>query len=79
TATVYVLVRGTNDAPVVVDDVAQTAIPSTEDAIALIDAAMLLANDSDVEGDALMMTSVSDMSAHGATLTLNANGTISYD
>ncbi|WP_298938631.1 Ig-like domain-containing protein, partial [uncultured Ruegeria sp.] len=58
TATVYVLVRGTNDAPVVVDDVAQTAIPSTEDAIALIDAAMLLANDSDVEGDALMMTSV---------------------
>ncbi|WP_299085449.1 tandem-95 repeat protein [uncultured Ruegeria sp.] len=79
TATVYVLVRGTNDAPVVVDDVAQTATPVTEDAIALIDAAMLLANDSDVEGDALVMTSVSDMSAHGATLTLNANGTISYD
>ncbi|WP_299776046.1 tandem-95 repeat protein, partial [uncultured Tateyamaria sp.] len=79
TAIVYVLVHGTNDAPAVVDDTAQTAIPSTEDAVALIDAAMLLANDSDVEGDALVMTAVSDMSTHGATLTLNANGTISYD
>ncbi|MDX8355765.1 tandem-95 repeat protein [Cognatiyoonia sp. IB215182] len=79
TATVYVVVRGTNDAPIVVNDTAQTATPVIEDAVALIDAAMLLANDSDVEGDALTMIAVSDMSTHGATLKLNANGTISYD
>uniref|UniRef100_UPI003727AC40 tandem-95 repeat protein n=1 Tax=Yoonia sp. R2-816 TaxID=3342638 RepID=UPI003727AC40 len=79
TATVFVVVRGTNDAPAAADDVAQTATPVTEDAVALIDAAMLLANDSDAEGDALVMTAVSATSAHGAALTLNANGTISYD
>ncbi|WP_299776062.1 tandem-95 repeat protein, partial [uncultured Tateyamaria sp.] len=50
-----------------------------EDVATLIDTATLLANDSDVDGDALTITAVDATSAHGATLTLNADGTISYD
>ena len=68
-----------NDAPVAVDDVAQSSTPVTEDAVTLIDTATLLANDSDVDGDALTVSEVSATSAQGATLTLNANETISYD
>ncbi|EEE35165.1 vcbs repeat domain protein [Rhodobacteraceae bacterium KLH11] len=45
----------------------------------MIDTATLLANDSDVDGDALTVTDVSATSTHGATLTLNSDGTISYD
>ncbi|WP_299085827.1 tandem-95 repeat protein [uncultured Ruegeria sp.] len=79
TATVSIVVFGTNDAPVAADDVAQSSTPITEDGATLIDTATLLANDSDVEGDALTVTAVSTASAHGAVLLLNANGTISYD
>uniref|UniRef100_UPI00261339C0 tandem-95 repeat protein n=1 Tax=uncultured Tateyamaria sp. TaxID=455651 RepID=UPI00261339C0 len=79
TATVYVLVHGTNDAPVVVDDVAQSSTPITDDAVTFIETATLLANDSDVDGDALTVTAVEATSAQGATLTLNTDGTISYD
>ncbi|WP_299752062.1 cadherin-like domain-containing protein [uncultured Tateyamaria sp.] len=59
--------------------VAKSPSPITEDVVTLIDTATLLANDNDVDGDALTVTSVSTMSAHEATLTLNSNGTISYD
>ncbi|MFG5379850.1 Ig-like domain-containing protein, partial [Yoonia sp. R2-816] len=45
----------------------------------MIDTATLLANDSDIDGDALTVTAVSATSEHGATLTLNTGGTISYD
>ncbi|WP_298938578.1 tandem-95 repeat protein, partial [uncultured Ruegeria sp.] len=79
TATVSVVVHGANDAPVAADDVAQSPTPVTEDVVTSIDTATLLANDSDVDGDALTVTSVSALSAHGATLTLNSNGTIGYD
>uniref|UniRef100_UPI00261BAD14 tandem-95 repeat protein n=1 Tax=uncultured Ruegeria sp. TaxID=259304 RepID=UPI00261BAD14 len=79
TATVSIVVFGTNDAPVAADDVAQSSTPITEDGATLIDTATLLANDSDVEGDALTVTAVSTASAHGAVLTLNTDGTISYD
>ena len=68
-----------NDAPVAADDVAQSSTPITEDVVTLIDTATLLANDSDVDGDALTMISVSPISAHGAALSLSAHGTISYD
>ncbi|WP_299775948.1 tandem-95 repeat protein [uncultured Tateyamaria sp.] len=77
--TTQVTIIPINDAPVAADDVAQSPTPVTEDAVTLIDAATLLVNDSDVEGDALTVTSVSALSAHGATLTLNTDGTISYD
>ncbi|WP_299752671.1 Ig-like domain-containing protein [uncultured Tateyamaria sp.] len=41
--------------------------------------ATLLANDTDIDGDALTVKSVSATSANGAALTLNIDGTISYD
>ena len=50
-----------------------------EDTAATIDGADLLANESDAEGDTLIITQVSALSASGATLTLNPDGTISYD
>ncbi|WP_299084328.1 cadherin-like domain-containing protein, partial [uncultured Ruegeria sp.] len=59
--------------------VAKSPNPVTEDVVTLIDTATLLANDSDVDGDALTVIEVSALSAHGATLTLNTDGTISYD
>ncbi|WP_298938623.1 tandem-95 repeat protein, partial [uncultured Ruegeria sp.] len=68
-----------NDAPVAADDVAQSSTPITEDVVTQFATATLLANDSDIDGDALTVTSVSALSAHGATLTLNTDGTISYD
>ncbi len=80
TATVSVVVHGANDAPAVADDfVTQSPNIIKEDAVTLIDTATLLANDSDVDGDALTMTAVSATSTHGAALTLNTDGTISYD
>ena len=79
TATVSVVVHGTNDAPVAVDDVAQSPTPVRENVVTSIDTATLLANDSDVDGDALMVSEVSTMSTQGAILTLNTDGTISYD
>ncbi|WP_298938447.1 tandem-95 repeat protein [uncultured Ruegeria sp.] len=68
-----------NDAPVAADDVAQSSTPITKDVVTSIETASLLANDSDVDGDALTIEAVSTTSAHGATLTLNTDGTISYD
>ncbi|WP_299775169.1 tandem-95 repeat protein [uncultured Tateyamaria sp.] len=68
-----------NDAPVAADDVAQSLAPITEDVVILVSTAALLGNDSDVDGDTLTMTAVSATSAHGAALSLNADGTISYD
>ncbi|MFG5383632.1 Ig-like domain-containing protein, partial [Yoonia sp. R2-816] len=59
--------------------IAQNPNLVTEDAVTLIDTATLLANDSDIDGDALTVTDVSATSTHGATLTLNTGGTISYD
>ncbi|WP_298938577.1 tandem-95 repeat protein, partial [uncultured Ruegeria sp.] len=68
-----------NDAPVAVDDVAQSSTPVTEDVVTSIDIATLLANDSDIDGDVLTVTAVSAKSAHDAALTLNTDGTISYN
>ncbi len=69
TATVYVCVKPVNDAPVAVDDSAKT----DEDTSITID---VLANDSDVDGDALTIES-HDQPANG-TVTLNDDGTFSY-
>ncbi|MHC9235988.1 DVUA0089 family protein [Pseudooceanicola sp. 502str34] len=47
--------------------------------VASIEAATLLENDSDPEGGALSISEVSATSSLGATLTLNPDGSISYD
>ncbi|MCO6187036.1 tandem-95 repeat protein, partial [Rhizobium sp. L1K21] len=50
-----------------------------EDSIHTIDTALLLSNDTDGDSDVLTVTAVSATSEHGATVTLNSDGTISYD
>ena len=63
-----------NAAPVAGDD----AFTLAEDAGATDVTALLLGNDSDLDGDALTITGVGT-SASGATVTLHADGTVSYD
>ena len=54
--------------------------PATdEDAALTIDDATLLANDTDADGDTLTISAVDATSANGASITLNNDGTISYD
>ena len=69
TATVSVTVTPTNDGPVAVDDAATTA----EDTAVTV---AVLPNDTDLDGDAVTVTSLGT-AAHGAAL-VNANGTITY-
>ncbi|SEI16964.1 T1SS-143 domain-containing protein/type I secretion C-terminal target domain (VC_A0849 subclass) [Rhizobium tibeticum] len=54
-------------------------IATNEDTALTISTANLLANDSDVDGDTLSIVGVSAASAHGGTVTLNNNGTITYN
>jgi Ca2+-binding RTX toxin-like protein len=68
TATVAVTVNPVNDAPVAVNDAATL----DEDTEITID---VLANDSDVDGDAL---TVSAASASQGTVTINGDGTLTY-
>lgn len=68
-AIVHVTVEGANDAPTAGDD---SAFVYAGSSIAL----NVLANDTDPEGDALALSTVS-APAHGSA-TLNANGTITY-
>ena len=69
TATVLVNVTPVNDDPVATDD----AVSTDEDTAVLLD---VLANDSDVDSNALQVTG-SSSPAHG-TLTINPDGTIRY-
>src|SRR5439155_240195 len=71
-ATVSITITSVNDAPVVVNDSYTTA----EDTTLNIAAPGVLANDSDVDGDALSAVLVSGPT-HGS-LTLNSNGSFSY-
>ncbi|NMC52980.1 MAG: tandem-95 repeat protein [Chloroflexi bacterium] len=74
TATVTITVTAANDAPVAVDDAHST----TEDTLlTVLVANSILNNDTDVDGDSLTAILV-DNAAHG-TLTLNANGSFTYD
>ncbi|MCK0129260.1 Ig-like domain-containing protein [Erythrobacter sp. F6033] len=68
TATVTVTVDPANDPPVAVDDSATT----DEDAPVTIP---LLGNDSDVDGDTLTVT---DATAPNGSVTINADGTVTY-
>jgi len=72
TATVAVNVTSVNDAPVAVNDNVTTA----ENTAVTLTSAQLLANDSDIDGDAITITSVQN-AAHG-TVTLNANGDVVF-
>ena len=69
TATVNIFVNSVNDVPVATDDSATTK----EDTPINID---VIANDSDVDGDSLSVTGVSDP-AHGSVV-INADGTVTY-
>ena len=85
TQTVTIAVDPANDAPVANDDVGST----DEDTPLVVSAALgVLSNDTDAEGDSLMVTMVNGSSSDvgtaitlpsGATLTLNADGSYSYD
>jgi large repetitive protein len=50
-----------------------------EDEVKTFSTSLLTANDSDPDGDTLTVQSVSLTSAKGAAVTLNADGTVSYD
>ncbi|MGH1351092.1 MAG: VCBS domain-containing protein [Methyloligellaceae bacterium] len=50
-----------------------------EDTVTTFTSASLLANDTDADGDTLTITAVSATSAKGATVTLNGDGSVSYD
>src|SRR5207302_1171092 len=69
TASVRITVNPVNDAPVARDDSAAT----DEDTAATVN---VLANDSDVDGDALTVSAVTQ-GAHGA-VAINADGTLTY-
>ncbi|MEM7049395.1 MAG: IPTL-CTERM sorting domain-containing protein [Acidobacteriota bacterium] len=86
TATVTVTITGVNDCPTAVDD----AVSTDEDTVLNGDvtAANSTTADSDPEGDTLVVTEVNGVAASvgtqitlgsGALLTVNANGTFSYD
>src|SRR5205823_5931995 len=71
-ATISITVTAVNDAPVAAND----AYSTNEDTALNVAAAGVLANDSDVDGDALTAILVSSP-AHGS-VTLNANGSFTY-
>ncbi len=72
TATVHITVNPVNDAPIGGADTATT----DENTAVVITSAQLLANDYDIEGDALTIASVS--SAGSGSATLNADGSITF-
>ncbi len=71
-ATVSILLRAVNDAPVAVND----SLDVDEDSVLTLPAPGVLGNDTDAEGNRLTAVRVTG-TAHG-TLTLNSNGSLSY-
>ncbi|MEW6167713.1 MAG: retention module-containing protein, partial [Pseudomonadota bacterium] len=72
TATVNLTVNPQNDPPIAVDDTYST----NEDAALVISAASLLSNDSDIDGDSLVITGFTQPS-HGSVVD-NGDGTFTY-
>ena len=64
-----------NEGPVAADDLLTLAEDSGPTDVTSI----LLANDSDAEGDGFAITAVEGVSAQGAVVTLGADGSVSYD
>jgi VCBS repeat-containing protein len=78
TATATVIISGIspqNSAPVAVNDLLALA----EDAGKSDLTGLILANDTDADGDALTVTSVQALSARGAAVTVDATGKVHYD
>lgn len=75
TATVTVTVEGRNDAPVAEDDTATT----DEDTPVTVPAPAVLGNDSDPDGDPLTVSSADTASAQGGIVTVNTDGSFTYD
>ena len=71
-ATVTVAVAAINDAPVAVND----SLTATEDTAVVYTASQLLGNDSDADGNALTIASVT--SGAGGTAVLNGDGTVTF-
>ncbi len=74
TATAAITIAAVNDTPVAVDDTAAIA----EDAAPNTVTGDVLANDSDVDGDPLTLTTRGDAVLSYGALTLNADGSYSY-
>ncbi|MCC6075585.1 Ig-like domain-containing protein, partial [Pseudomonas sp. GCM10022188] len=72
TVTVAITVTPVNDAPVALDD----NLATSEDTSVTYTAAQLLGNDSDVDGDSLVIASVT--SGAGGSAVLNADGTVTF-
>jgi VCBS repeat-containing protein len=84
TATVQLVIAAVNDAPVANDDMLPAradglGATTDEDTPFDFDVALLLANDTDADGDALFVAAVASSSAFGATVTLGPNGRVTYD
>ena len=74
-ATVTITVTGRNDAPIAVTE----SYTTTEDNLLNVPAAGLLANDTDVDQDSLQVVAFTGVSALGVPLTVNSNGSFTYD
>ncbi len=75
TATVTVTVDGRNEVPTANDD---GPYATTEDTVLVIDAPGVLANDQDPDG-ALLVVEYDEQSIAGAFITVNADGSFTYD
>ncbi len=70
-ATVSITVNSVNDAPVAYDDSA-----TTDEDVAVV--VPVLANDTDVDGDSLIVSAVDATSLNGGSVTNNGDGTVTY-
>jgi VCBS repeat-containing protein len=77
TATITINVTNQNDPPTAVDD----SYSTNEDTVLNVPAAGVLGNDDDPDGDTLTVTPspYNTTSAQGATVTVNADGSFTYD
>ena len=75
TATVTITGVSQNEAPIALND----QLNIREDTGAADVTFVLLANDSDPDGDSFMVTSVQGISAKGATVTVDKDGNVTYD
>ena len=78
TITVNVTILAVNDAPVANDD-SDVSWATDEDTLLTVTAASVLDNDTDVENDSLSVSTADTTSAKGATVSVNPDGTFSYD
>lgn len=74
-ATVTITVTGVNDRPVANNDFYET----DEDTVLDIAAPGVLGNDTDIDGDPLVVVGADATSARGASVSVNADGSLRYD